>query len=73
MDKRGYVEVESPPNYNTSGIKKQRSMSTSENTENNCNKINLDENFPYPGFDINDCLFDDEDFEIEMHQEVIKS
>lgn len=74
MEKRSCIEIESPPNLITNGIKKKKSMSAEENVENNINTMNfnvdIDSSFPYPGFDINDCCFDDEEFEIEMHQEV---
>lgn len=72
MDKRGHIKVQSSPDFIMNGTKKKRMLSIEENSENNGNTTNSIEidSFPYFCFDNNDC-FDDENFEIEMHQEVI--
>lgn len=71
MDKRGYIEIESPPNPNASNggaIKKKVRFGESKSFENNGNlinygNVNVDLNVVLneAGFDVNDLYFDDED------------
>jgi hypothetical protein len=71
MDKRSYIEVESPPNAiatKNGAIKKKIRISEKLDFENNGNAMNFVNvnmsvlnNSLYPGFDINDLCFDDDD------------
>lgn len=71
MEKRGCIEVESPPNHiSHNGTLKKVKIATISN-ENNGNAINL--NFPIensdldPGFDVNElCFDDDDDFDMDI-------
>lgn len=71
MDKRGYTEIESPPNpINSNGgaIKKKVRFGERRSFENNGNlinfgNVNVDLNVVLneAGFDVNDLYFDDDD------------
>lgn len=65
MDKRGYIDVESPPdpiaNHN-GAIRKKLKVAEKLSFENDGNSMNMCNNNDslYPGFDVNDLCFDDD-------------